>query len=107
MNWNTTEDFEPVTVENINVMYNQGYYKALLDIRNEIEILTNGFTELKSKKKYVKLIQSMMKLLTENSELTDTFRRYGGFRGCGDNLSINMSTGEMLYKRKDIRDVKG
>lgn len=49
----------------------------------------------------------MMKLLTENSELTDTFRRYGGFRGCGDNLSINMSTGEMLYKRKDIRDVKG
>lgn len=50
MNWDTTEDFEPVTVENINVMYNQGYYKALLDIRNEIEILTNGFTELKSKK---------------------------------------------------------
>jgi hypothetical protein len=92
-------------IEYVNEMYNKGYFKALLDIRNEIEFLTNNTTELKSKKKYAKLIQSMMKLLTENSELRDGFRMYG-FQ-YGDNiLVINLNTGEMLYKRKDIRDVK-
>lgn len=93
-------------MEYINEMYDKGYFKALLDIRNEIEFLTDNMTELKSKKKYAKLIQSMMKLLTENSELADTFRTYGGFRCCGDNLFVNVNTGEMIYKRKDIRDVK-
>jgi hypothetical protein len=94
-------------IEYVNEMYNKGYFKALLDIRNEIEFLTNNMTELKSKKKYVKLIQSMMKLLTENSELRDDFRMYGGFLQYGDNnLVINLNTGEMLYKRKDIKDVK-
>ena len=89
-------------MEYINEMYDKGYFKALVDIRNEIEYLTNNMTELKSKKKYAKLIQSMMKLLTENSELRDNFRMYGG----DNNLVINPNTGEMLYKRKDIRDVK-
>ena len=93
-------------MEYINEMYDKGYFKALVDIRNEIEYLTNNMTELKSKKKYAKLIQSMMKLLTENSELRDDFRTYGGFK-CRDNyLVINLNTGEMLYKRKDIKDVK-
>ena len=55
-------------MERMNEMYNKGYFKALLDIRNEVEFLTNNMTELKSKKKYSKLIQSMMKLLTENSK---------------------------------------
>lgn len=96
-------------MERIDIMYNRGYFKALLDIRNEIEeieYLTNNMTELKSKKKYAKLIQSMMKLLTENSELRDDFRTYGGFQYCGNDLVINPNTGEMLYKRKDIRNVK-
>ena len=92
--------------ERVDIMYNRGYFKALLDIRNEIEYLTNNMTELKSKKKYSKLIQSMMKLLTENSELRDDFRMYGGFKYHDNNLVINPNTGEMLYKRKDIRDAK-
>ena len=93
-------------MEYINEMYDKGYFKALVDIRNEIEYLTNNMTELKSKKKYAKLIQSMMKLLTENSELRDDFRIYGGFQYRNNNLVINPNTGEMLYKRKDIRNVK-
>ena len=92
-------------MEYINEMYDKGYFKALLDVRNEIEFLTNNMTELKSKKKYAKLIQSMMKLLTENSELRDDFKTYGGFQYCDKNLVI-LNTGEMLYKRKDIRNVK-
>lgn len=93
-------------MEYINEMYDKGYFKALVDVRNEIEFLTNNMTELKSKKKYAKLIQSMMKLLTENSELRDDFRMYGGFQCRDNNLVINLNTGEMLYKRKDIRDAK-
>ena len=93
-------------MEYINEMYDKGYFKALVDIRNEIEYLTNNITELKSKKKYAKLIQSMMKLLTENSKLRDDFRVYGGFKCRDNNLVINPNTGEMLYKRKDIKDVK-
>ncbi len=93
-------------IEKINTMYNRGYHKALIDIRNEIECLTNNMIELKSKKKYAKLIQSMMKLLTENSELRDDFRTYGGFKCRDNNLVINLNTGEMLHKRKDIKDVK-
>ena len=96
-------------MERVNEMYNKGYFKALVDIRNEIEYLANNMTELKSKKKYSKLIQSMMKLLTENSELRDDFRMYGGFKyhdNNDNNLVINLNTGEMLYKRKDIRDAK-
>ena len=84
----------------MNEMYDKGYFKALLDIRNEIEYLTNNMTELKSKKKYVKLIQSMMKLLTENSELRDNFRTYGGFQYHNNNLVINPNTGEMLQKER-------
>ena len=90
-------------MERIDIMYNRGYFKALLDIRNEIEeieYLTNNMTELKSKKKYAKLIQSMMKLLTENSELRDDFRMYGGFQYCDNNLVINPNTGEMLQKER-------
>ena len=93
-------------MERIDIMYNRGYFKALLDVRNEIEYLTNNMTELKSKKKYSKLIQSMMKLLTENSELLDDFRTYGGFQCRDNNLVINPNTGEMLYKRKEIKNVK-
>ena len=93
-------------MERIDIMYNRGYFKALLDVRNEIEYLTNNMTELKSKKKYSKLIQSMMKLLTENSELRDDFRMYGRFQCRDNNLVINLNTGEMLYKRKDIKNVK-
>ena len=93
-------------MERVNEMYNKGYFKALLDIRNEIEYLTNNMTELKSKKKYSKLIQSMMKLLTENSKLRDNFMTYGGFKYCDNNLVINPNTGEMSYKRKDIKDAK-
>ena len=93
-------------MEYINEMYNKGYFKALVDIRNDIEYLTNNMTELKSKKKYSKLIQSMMKLLTENSELRDDFRIYGGFQYHDNNLVINPNTGEMLCKRKYIKDVK-
>lgn len=99
--WTTDEQREPITIQNINTMYNQGYFKALIDIKNEIEILTKEITELKSKKKYANCIQSMLKILTENSELEDNFRTYGGFRYCGDTVSINTSTGEMIYKRKD------
>ena len=93
-------------MERVDIMYNRGYFKALLDVRNEIEYLTNNMTELKSKKKYAKLIQSMMKLLTENSELRDDFRMYGGFKCRDNNLVINPNTGEMLYKRKEIKNVK-
>lgn len=95
-------------MEYMNEMYDKGYFKALLDIRNEIEFLTDNMTEIKSKKKYAKLIQSMMKLLTENSELRDDFRTYGGFKYCDNNLVINPNTGEMLYKakRKEIKNVK-
>lgn len=93
-------------MEYLNEMYDKGYFKALLDIRNEIEFLTNNTTELKSKKKYAKLIQSMMKLLTENSELRDDFRVYGGFQYHNNNLVINLNTGEMLQKRKEIKNVK-
>ena len=87
-------------MEYMNEMYDKGYFKALLDIRDEIEFLTNNMTELKSKKKYVKLIQSMMKLLTENSELRDDFRTYGGFKYCDNNLVVNPNTGEMLQKER-------
>ena len=87
-------------MEYINEMYDKGYFKALVDIRNEIEYLTNNITELKSKKKYAKLIQSMMKLLTENSELRDDFRTYGGFQYRDNNLVINPNTGEMLQKER-------
>ena len=98
-------------MEYMNEMYDKGYFKALLDIRNEIEFLTDNMTEIKSKKKYAKLIQSMMKLLTENSELRDDFRTYGGFKYCDNNdnnLVINPNTGEMSYKakRKEIKNVK-
>lgn len=93
-------------MEYMNEMYDKGYFKALIDIRNEIEYLTNNMTELKSKKKYAKLIQSMMKLLTENSELRDDFRMYGGFQYYNNNLVVNPNTGEMLYKRKEIKNVK-
>ena len=93
-------------MERVDIMYNRGYFKALLDIRNEIEYLTNNMTELKSKKKYAKLIQSMMKLLTENSKLRDDFRAYGGFKYCDNNLVININTGEMLYKRKETKNAK-
>ena len=88
-------------MEYINEMYNKGYFKALLDIRNEIEYLTNEMIELKSKKKYAKFIQSMMKLLTENSELRDDFKTYGGFQYHNNNLVINPNTGEMLCKTKE------
>ena len=87
-------------MEHMNEMYDKGYFKALLDIRNEIEFLTNDMTELKSKKKYAKLIQSMMKLLTENSELREDFRMYGGFQYHNNNLVINPNTGEMLQKER-------
>ena len=87
-------------MEYVNEMYDKGYFKALVDIRNEIEYLTNNITELKSKKKYAKLIQSMMKLLTENSELRDDFRTYGGFQYRDNNLVINPNTGEMLQKER-------
>ena len=87
-------------MEYINEMYDKGYFKALLDIRNEIEFLTNDMTELKSKKKYAKLIQSMMKLLTENSALRDDFRMYGGFQYHNNNLVVNPNTGEMLQKER-------
>ena len=87
-------------MEYINEMYDKGYFKALLDIRNEIEYLTNNMTELKSKKKYSKLIQSMMKLLTENSELRDDFMAYGGFQYCGNNLVINSKTGEIMLQKE-------
>ena len=87
-------------MEYMNEMYDKGYFKALLDIRNEIEFLTNNETELKSKKKYAKLIQSMMKLLTENSELRDDFRTYGGFQYYNNNLVINPNTGEILQKER-------
>lgn len=87
-------------MEYMNEMYDKGYFKALLDIRNEIEFLTNDMTELKSKKKYAKLIQSMMKLLTENSELREDFRMYGGFQYHNNNLVINPNTGEMLQKER-------
>lgn len=87
-------------MEYMNEMYDKGYFKALLDIRNEIEFLTNDMTELKSKKKYAKLIQSMMKLLTENSELREDFRIYGGFQYHNNNLVINPNTGEMLQKER-------
>ena len=87
-------------MEYMNEMYDKGYFKALLDIRNEIEFLTNDMTELKSKKKYAKLIQSMMKLLTENSELREAFRMYGGFQYHNNNLVINPNTGEMLQKER-------
>lgn len=87
-------------IEKINTMYNRGYFKALLDVRNEIEFLTNNMTELKSKKKYAKLIQSMMKLLTENSELRDDFRMYGGFQYHNNNLVVNPNTGEMSQKER-------
>lgn len=87
-------------MEYINEMYDKGYFKALLDVRNEIEYLTNNVTELKSKKKYAKLIQSMMKLLTENSALRDDFRMYGGFQYYNNNLVVNPNTGEMLQKER-------
>ena len=87
-------------MEYMNEMYDKGYFKALLDIRNEIEFLTNDMTELKSKKKYAKLIQSMMKLLTENSELREDFRMYGGFQYHNNNLVVNPNTGEMLQKER-------
>ena len=87
-------------MEYMNEMYDKGYFKALLDIRNEIEFLTNNMTELKSKKKYAKLIQSMMKLLTENSKLRDDFRTYGGFQYYNNNLVINPNTGEILQKER-------
>lgn len=95
-------------MEYMNEMYDKGYFKALLDIRNEIEFLTDDMTELKSKKKYAKLIQSMMKLLTENSELRDNFKTYGGFQYSSNNLVFNPNTGEMSYKakRKEIKNVK-
>ena len=93
-------------MEYMNEMYDKGYFKALFDIRNEIEFLTNNMIELKSKKKYAKLIQSMMKLLTEDSKLRDDFRMYGGFQYHNNNLVINPNTGEMLYKRKEIKNVK-
>ena len=87
-------------MERVDIMYNKGYFKALLDIRNEIEYLTNNMTELKSKKKYAKLIQSMMKLLTENSELRDDFRTYGGFQYHDNNLVINLNTGEIMLQKE-------
>ena len=87
-------------MEYMNEMYDKGYFKALLDIRNEIEFLTSNMTELKSKKKYAKLIQSMMKLLTENSVLRDDFRTYGGFQYHNNNLVVNPNTGEMLQKER-------
>lgn len=95
-------------MEYMNEMYDKGYFKALLDIRNEIEFLTGNMTELKSKKKYAKLIQSMMKLLTENSELRDNFKTYSGFQYGSNNLVVNPNTGEMSYKakRKEIKNVK-
>ena len=89
--------------EYMNEMYNKGYFKAFLDVRNEIEYLTNNMTELKSKKKYAKLIQSMMKLLTENSELRDDFRMYGGFKyhdNNDNNLVINLNTGEIMLQKE-------
>ena len=87
-------------MERVNEMYNKGYFKALLDVRNEIEYLANNMTELKSKKKYSKLIQSMMKLLTENSELRDDFRTYGGFKYCDNNLVVNSNTGEIMLQKE-------
>ena len=87
-------------MEYLNEMYDKGYFKALLDIRNEIEFLTNNTTELKSKKKYAKLIQSMMKLLTENSELREDIKTYGGFQYHNNNLVVNPNTGEMLQKER-------
>ena len=87
-------------MERVDIMYNRGYFKALLDIRNEIEYLTNNMTELKSKKKYSKLIQSMMKLLTENSELRDDFRTYGGFQYRDNNLVVNSNTGEIMLQKE-------
>ena len=87
-------------MERVNEMYNKGYFKALLDVRNEIEYLANNMTELKSKKKYAKLIQSMMKLLTENSELRDDFRTYGGFKCRDNNLVINSKTGEIMLQKE-------
>ena len=41
-----------------------------------------------------------MKLLTENSELRDDFRTYGGFQYYDNNLVINPNTGEMLQKER-------
>ena len=91
-------------MEYINEIYDKGYFKALLDVRNEIEFLTNNMTKLKSKKKYAKLIQSMMKLLTENSELRDNFRVYGGFKYWNfNNLVINPNTGEISQKKGNKR----
>lgn len=87
-------------MENFNEMhdYNSGYFKAILDIYNVIDYITNDTTckyFLKSKKKYSTYINSMLKLLLESPLVLDNFREHGGF-DYADNVRVNAQTGEMF-----------
>lgn len=60
---------------NWDLRYGRGYFKALLDFRNAIE----GWDKsLKSKKQYVRAIESYLKVLTEDSWIREKFMEYGG-----------------------------
>lgn len=87
-------------MENLTEMhdYNSGYFKAILDIYNVINYVTNFPTckyFLKSKKKYSTYVNSMLKLLLENPSVLDSFREHGGFDDDGI-VRVNAQTGEMF-----------
>lgn len=75
--------------------YESGYFKAILDIYNTLE-LQDANLKLNSKKKYQTYIYSLLKLLLSDDIIRNKFMRYGGIYDF-NNVYIKPS-GELFVK---------
>ena len=75
--------------------YESGYFKAILDIYNTLQ-LQDANLELNSKKKYQTYIYSLLKLLLSDDIIRNKFMRYGGVYDF-NNVYIKPS-GELFVK---------
>lgn len=65
-------------MKHMNEMYDNGYFKACLDIYHLIEN-TNDFTpRVRSVKKYNAMIKGVLKEILQNSLSRETFKNWGG-----------------------------
>ena len=75
--------------------YESGYFKAILDIYNTLQ-LQDANLELNSQKKYQTYIYSLLKLLLSDDIIRNKFMRYGGVYDF-NNVYIKPS-GELFVK---------
>ena len=69
--------------------YRNGYWKAILDVLENIVNHSNHMG-LNSKKKYQKYIATYLTLLLQNPHVLDSFIQYGGAIWNDDTLSLSL-----------------